>query len=153
MYTSGSTGTPKAVQIVHHSASSSILAHDFIFQNTDFAQGDHFLQFANSTFDISIFEIFSCWARGMTLVAADRALLLSSLPELIQERRINYLELTPSVAGLLPDQDDPHFRSIKAFLTIGELLTPKVLRNWAGKLFNAYGPSKSCDTTFDILTF
>jgi non-ribosomal peptide synthetase component F len=151
MYTSGSTGTPKAVQITHRNASTSIMAHDFIFQETHSAQGDRFLQFANSTFDISIFEMFSCWARGMTLVAADRPLLLSSLPELIEKQQINYLELTPSVAGLLPGQDDIRFGSIKAFLTIGEMLTSQVQRKWAGKLYNAYGPSKS-HITWILLT-
>ncbi|ORY77005.1 hypothetical protein BCR37DRAFT_415360 [Protomyces lactucae-debilis] len=143
MYTSGSTGQPKAVQITHRNASTSILAHDFIFEDTQFAKGDHFLQFANTTFDISIFEIFSCWARDMTLIAAHRPLLLSDLPRLLDKRQINYLELTPSVAGLLPRQDDPRFSTVKAFLSIGEMLTAQVLDNWAGKLYNAYGPTEA----------
>ncbi|KAI3614573.1 microcystin synthetase, partial [Moniliophthora roreri] len=101
MYTSGSTGTPKAVMISHSAATTSILAHDKIF--VDYQRTNRFLQFANPTFDISIFEIFSAWCRGMTLVSAERTILMTMLPELIQRADINYLELTPSVAGLLPD--------------------------------------------------
>lgn len=141
MYTSGSTGTPKAVMISHRSATTSIRAHDRLFQDSN--TGDAMLQFANSTFDISIFEIFSAWARGLKLISARRTILLSDLPNLIAKHRVAYLELTPSMAGLLPDKDDVRMSSVKLLITIGELLTKKVIRNWHGRLVNAYGPSKS----------
>lgn len=140
MYTSGSTGTPKAVMIPHSAATTSILAHDEIF--CDMELGDKFLQFANSTFDISIFEIFSAWARGMTLVSAERNILLTRLSDLIHDQSVSYLELTPSVASLLPNRHDHRMRSVKKLITIGEMLTRKVISNWAGRLVNAYGPSE-----------
>ena len=139
MYTSGTTGVPKAVQITHASSSTSILAHDGIFD--DCSAGDTLLQFANSTFDISIFEIFSAWAHGLTLVSLERSLLLNRLADVIEDARIAYMELTPSVAALLPEQSHPQMASVKVLVTIGEMLTKQIIHNWAGKLFNAYGPS------------
>lgn len=150
MYTSGSTGTPKAVMISHSSASTSIMAHDEIF--SDRGAGDSMLQFANSTFDISVFEMFSTWARGMTLVSAERSVLMTRLPELISKSGVSYLELTPSMAGLLPGQDDPQMSSVRKLITIGEMITKKVISNWAGKLVNAYGPSESPLENDDQLT-
>lgn len=141
MYTSGTTGRPKGVMISHAAATSSILAHGNMFM--DLQDGDAFLQFANPTFDISIFEIFSAWAWGMTLVSVKRDLLISSLPQIIQHASISHLELTPSMADILPDQHDPCMRSVRRLITIGEMLTRKIIRGWAGKLFNAYGPSKN----------
>lgn len=141
MYTSGSTGTPKAVMISHRAATTSIRAHDELFKASNI--GDAMLQFANSTFDISIFEIFSTWARGLKLLSAQRSILLSDLPNFIQKHNVAYLELTPSVAGLLPNKSDSRMTSIKLLITIGELLTKKVIQNWHGRLVNAYGPSKS----------
>lgn len=141
MYTSGSTGKPKAVLISHSAASSSILAHEQIFAEKE--GKDSFLQFANPTFDISVFEIFSAWSRGMRLISAKREILMTQLPELIQTAQIAYMELTPSMANLLPDQHDSRMRSVKKLITIGEMLTKRIVTNWAGRLVNAYGPSKN----------
>lgn len=141
MYTSGSTGTPKAVMISHRAAVTAIYAHDAIFE--DHGKNDTFLQFANSTFDISIFEIFTAWRHGLVLVSAERSLLLNDLTEVIEVARINYLELTPSVAALLPDSSSQNMKSIKLLITIGEKITKAIIHRWAGKLINAYGPSKT----------
>lgn len=143
LYTSGSTGKPKGVMISHDAASTTILAHDELFAEIGTKGGDRMLQFANPTFDISIFEIFSAWRNGFTLVSADRSLLLSSLPEVLQKARVDVLELTPSVAGLLPDQNDDRLKHIKGLITIGEKLTERVAARWAGKLWNAYGPTEA----------
>ncbi|BFZ54640.1 hypothetical protein PYCC9005_001677 [Savitreella phatthalungensis] len=143
MYTSGSTGQPKGVMIGHRAGSTSIAAHDDLFNEIGCTAGTRMLQFANPTFDISIFEIFSAFRGAFTLVSADRALLMDDLSALIESARIECLELTPSVAGLLPPADDPRLASIKGMISIGEKLTARVATNFAGKLWNAYGPTEA----------
>ena len=140
MYTSGSTGEPKGVLISHSSACTAILAHESLFSDN---KGKSLLQFANSTFDISIFEIFSAWTWNMTLISAHHSLLLNNLSELIFESRVSYIELTPSMANLIPDQDDPLMRHVNTLITIGEPITRQIIEGWHGKLVNAYGPSKT----------
>ncbi|KAI7517232.1 hypothetical protein KC331_g21813, partial [Hortaea werneckii] len=53
MYTSGSTGTPKGVLLSHSAATQALLAHE-----AHIPSFSRFLQFANPTFDVSVFEIF-----------------------------------------------------------------------------------------------
>lgn len=143
MYTSGSTGTPKGVGISHDAVSQALLAHD-----RHIPKFWRFLQFAAPTFDVSVFEIFFPLFRGVTLVACNRADMLNDLPAVLRSMKVDACELTPTVAGsLLRSRDNaPDLRLI---LTIGEMLTEPVIREFGGDadrpslLWAMYGPTEA----------
>lgn len=141
MFTSGSTGLPKAVPITHQSVRECLVAHDWVYNAYGLEERSHFLQFANLTFDVSVFEIFSSWRHGLVLVSADRSTLLEKLPNLIQDCEIEGLELTPSIADYISISDNrPSLSSVKLIISIGEAMTARMVQFWDTRLLNAYGP-------------
>ena len=143
MYTSGSTGTPKGVGISHLAATQSLLAHD-----KHIPEFQRFLQFAAPTFDVSVFEIFFPLTRGSTLVTCSRAEMLNDLPGVINSLDVDACELTPTVAGSLLRSRD-RAPSLRLLLTIGEMLTEPVIREFGGSegvpsmLWAMYGPTEA----------
>ncbi|KAI1473274.1 acetyl-CoA synthetase-like protein [Daldinia caldariorum] len=143
MYTSGSTGTPKGVGISHRAVTQSLLAHD-----RHIPRFTRFLQFAAPTFDVSVFEIFFPLFRGSTLVCSCRADLLSDLPGVLRGSRVDACELTPSVAGSLLKKRS-NAPALRLLLTIGEMLTEPVVREFGGDddedsmLWGMYGPTET----------
>ncbi|EGO53918.1 hypothetical protein NEUTE1DRAFT_148407 [Neurospora tetrasperma FGSC 2508] len=143
MYTSGSTGTPKGVPITHDAATQSLLAHD-----RHIPEFSRFLQFAAPTFDVSVFEIFFPLFRGKTLVSCNRSAMLNDLPGVINELEIDACELTPSVTGSLLRKRE-NAPGLKLLLTIGEMLTQPVVREFGGNdtkdsiLWGMYGPTEA----------
>ncbi|OLN95216.1 Hydroxamate-type ferrichrome siderophore peptide synthetase [Colletotrichum chlorophyti] len=143
MYTSGSTGTPKGVGISHDAATQSLLAH-----NRHIPIFRRFLQFASPTFDVSVFEIFFPLLRGSTLVTCDRGRMLNDLPAVMRTLEVDACELTPTVAGSLlrSRQNAP---CLKLLLTIGEMLTESVVKEFGGSdeidsmLWGMYGPTEA----------
>lgn len=143
MYTSGSTGTPKGVGISHDAATQALLAHD-----RHIPHFTRFLQFAAPTFDVSVFEIFFPFLRGVTLVSCDRADMLNDLPAVLRRLEVDACELTPTVAGsLLRSRDNAP--DLRLLLTIGEMLTVPVIREFGGDsdrpsiLWAMYGPTEA----------
>lgn len=143
MYTSGSTGTPKGVGISHDAATQALLAHD-----PHIPSFSRFLQFAAPTFDVSVFEIFFPFFRGVTLVSCHRAALLNDLPAVLRTMHVDACELTPTVAGsLLRTRDNAP--GLRLLLTIGEMLTEPVIKEFGGRtdkpsvLWAMYGPTEA----------
>ncbi|KAI0835002.1 hypothetical protein F5Y06DRAFT_141930 [Hypoxylon sp. FL0890] len=143
MYTSGSTGTPKGVGISHLAVTQSLLAHD-----RHVPSFSRFLQFAAPTFDVSVFEIFFPLFRGRTLVSCSRAEMLTDLPAVLRNMRIDACELTPSVAGSLLKKRS-NAPGLRLLLTIGEMLTEPVIEEFGGDeneeslLWAMYGPTEA----------
>ncbi|KAF2084781.1 nonribosomal peptide synthetase 2 [Saccharata proteae CBS 121410] len=143
MYTSGSTGTPKGVGISHMAATQSLLAHDKHIPGFS-----RFLQFAAPTFDVSVFEIFFPFFRGCTLVTCDRTELLNDLPAMMNQLEVDACELTPTVAGTLL-QTRAAVPRLKLLLTIGEMLTQRIVDEFGGDserdpvLWGMYGPTEA----------
>jgi non-ribosomal peptide synthetase component F len=141
MYTSGSSGTPKGVAVSHRAASQSLMAHD-----RHIPTFRRFLQFASPSFDVSVFEIFFPLTRGSTLVGCDRSQLLNDLPGIMNELEVDAAELTPTVVGSLL-QKRSHVPGLKLLLTIGEMLTKPIIKEFGGSdttrsiLYGMYGPT------------
>lgn len=143
MYTSGSTGLPKGVGLSHRAATQALLAHE-----EHIPHFSRFLQFAAPTFDVSVFEIFFPLFRGATLVACERSVMLNDLVGVINELRVDAAELTPTVAGELLRKKE-RVPSLKVLLTIGEMLTRRVIDEFgfssdnSGLLYAMYGPTEA----------
>lgn len=143
MYTSGSTGTPKGVGITHAAVTQSLLAH-----NRHIPTFSRFLQFAAPTFDVSVFEIFFPLFRGATLLSVHRPALLNDLPAVLRHTEADACELTPTVAGSLLRKRE-NAPGLKLVLTIGEMLTENVIREFGGDtstesvLWAMYGPTEA----------
>ncbi|KAL5394922.1 hypothetical protein PMIN02_004559 [Paraphaeosphaeria minitans] len=143
LYTSGSTGLPKAVSVSHRAVTQSLLAHD-----RHIPSFTRFLQFAAPTFDVSIFEIFFPFYRGVTLCGCTRTYMLNDLPATIASLRVDAAELTPTaVSNLLRSRKS--VPGLKLLLTIGEMLTRDVIDEYGGTesrpsiLWGMYGPTEA----------
>lgn len=143
MYTSGSTGTPKGVGVLHAAVTQSLLAHD-----RHIPSFKRFLQFAAPTFDVSVFEIFFPLFRGSTLVCCDRSDMLDDLPGVLRKLEVDACELTPTVAGSLLQKRE-NAPGLKLLLTIGEMLSERVIKEFGGTektpsiLWAMYGPTEA----------
>lgn len=143
MYTSGSTGRPKGVGVSHLAATQSLLAHNDLIPHFS-----RFLQFASPTFDVSVFEIFFPFMRGVTLIGSDREQMLLDISHVMTEMKVDGAELTPTVAGeLLRTRAAAPF--LRVLLTIGEMLTKHVVEEFGqsedsvGILHGMYGPTEA----------
>jgi amino acid adenylation domain-containing protein len=143
MYTSGSTGRPKGVGVSHLAATQSLLAHNDLIPHFR-----RFLQFASPTFDVSVFEIFFPFMRGVTLIGSDREQMLLDISHVMTEMKVDGAELTPTVAGeLLRTRAAAPF--LRVLLTIGEMLTKHVVEEFGqsedsvGILHGMYGPTEA----------
>lgn len=143
MYTSGSTGLPKGVGVSHRAATQSLLAHDGLIPSFT-----RFLQFAATTFDVSVFEIFFPLFRGATLVGCERGMMLNDLPGIMRKLEVDASELTPTVATELL-RNRQAVPSLRVLLTIGEMLTRHVVQEFGisprndGLLHGMYGPTEA----------
>jgi len=141
IYTSGSTGQPKGTLLQHRGMCNTALA-------TAKALGagpeDRVLQFAPSSFDASVCEVFSTLLGGACLILAPREQLMPNTPlrTLLESERVTLTGLTPSVLANLESDGLPHLRKV---ISSGEPCTPELARRWTlGRtLLNAYGPTET----------
>ena len=73
------------------------------------------LQFASLSFDASIFEIVMALQIGATLYLAKKECLLpgKALLQLLREKAITHITLTPAVLSVLPTESLPALQVIK----------------------------------------
>ncbi|MFE5810163.1 amino acid adenylation domain-containing protein [Streptomyces sp. NPDC056491] len=151
IFTSGSTGKPKGVLVEHRSAVNFTTASVEMFGlGTD----DRMLQFANPAFDVSVFEIYSAFASGATLVTAPRGTLLdpAALTALMREEGVTTADIPPSVLGVLDPAELPDFR--KMFVGL-ESFPGDLVDRWrdGGRraFHNGYGPTETTVASVDHL--
>ncbi|MFM5981778.1 MAG: amino acid adenylation domain-containing protein [Sphaerospermopsis kisseleviana] len=141
IYTSGSTGKPKGVMIEHGGLVNLILAVDEILQ---IKPQSRVLQFANFSFDASIWEIAPTLSAGACLYLTKKENLLPSqeLIDFLTEHKITHVTLPPSVLSLLPQATLP---DLQILITAGEVCPEELVKRWAkGRgFFNGYGPTES----------
>ncbi|MGH8491179.1 MAG: amino acid adenylation domain-containing protein, partial [Gammaproteobacteria bacterium] len=140
IYTSGSTGKPKGVLLQHRGLCNLVNAQTLSFN----IEADcHVLQFASSSFDASVSEIFIALLKGATLCLArqDTVASIPDLLELLRDQAITTVTLPPSLLGILPAEGLPALRTL---ISAGEACSPEIVASWAPgrRFFNAYGPTE-----------
>jgi amino acid adenylation domain-containing protein/thioester reductase-like protein len=140
LFTSGSTGRPKGIIVEHGAISGRVVSEGRAFQY----QGARTLQFAASTWDIFITDIFTTLTfQGCICVPSedDRRFNLSKF---CTDYSVSLALITPTLANLL---DPATFPTIKTLIFGGEALRQDVVQKWATRdgisLYQGYGPAET----------
>jgi amino acid adenylation domain-containing protein len=138
VYTSGSTGTPKGIVIEHRSFCTNAIASSPA-QNLE--RSSRVLQFASYAFDVSVYECLTPLLLGGCVCIPSESQRVNNLKEAVRDLRVNWAELTPSVARLWHPEDVP---TIKTLVMGGEPMLQTDISSWQGKvrLICAYGPAE-----------
>ncbi|HYO16989.1 MAG TPA: amino acid adenylation domain-containing protein, partial [Thermoanaerobaculia bacterium] len=149
IYTSGSTGRPKAVAIEHASAAALLRwAHETF----DAAELAGVLAATSISFDLSVFELFVPLSMGGSVVLAENALALPSLPE---RGRVTLVNTVPSAMAHLVQTGGLPPSVVTVNLAGEPLPGALVARIYAQgivrRVMNLYGPSE--DTTYSTAAF
>ena len=97
IYTSGSTGRPKGVVIEHQSVATFIAWAGSVFSAEEWSG---VLASTSISFDLSVFELFATLSHGGTVLLANSALDLATLPA---RDRVRLINTVPSAARTLLD--------------------------------------------------
>jgi amino acid adenylation domain-containing protein/FkbH-like protein len=148
IYTSGSTGKPKGVALEHRNAVALVYwAHD-VFDSEELAG---VLASTSICFDLSVFEMFVPLSWGGTVILAENALALPSLPARAEVTLVN--SVPSAIRELLRIRGVPP--TVRVVNLAGEpLITPLVNQIYGEtnvqKVYDLYGPSET--TTYSTFT-
>ncbi|RMI99792.1 hypothetical protein CDV36_015946, partial [Fusarium kuroshium] len=138
IFTSGTTGTPKGALIQHGALLSSALAHGPAMMMDSNTRS---LQFAASTFDVSITEILTCLILGGCVCIPSEEARLNAIEGAITQLRANWALLTPTFVKFIDPTKVP---SLRTLVTGGEAMTQAVIDSWSHiNLINCYGPAET----------
>ncbi|NOQ24318.1 MAG: amino acid adenylation domain-containing protein, partial [Bacteroidales bacterium] len=141
IYTSGSTGKPKGVAIKNSSLVNLCIGHNNLY---GINQKDHINNYAEFSFDASVWEIFP------TIIAGASLYFINDSIKLNPEKLNNYFEKKNITISFLPTQFCEIFmeydnKSLRILLTGGDKLNSFTKRRY--KLYNNYGPTENTVVT------
>lgn len=137
VFTSGSTGEPKAIVIEHGAYCSAAKAQE---SGLCMQPGLRALQYASYVFDASIQETLSTLMLGGTVCVPSEQSRINDLAAAINQMRVDWAVLTPSVASFLAPPSVPR---LKTLLLVGEVMSQENISTWSSiKLINGYGPAE-----------
>ncbi len=147
MFTTGSTGTPKMVPVRHSSATAYVRN---ILDLYDLRPEDRFSHTFDLTFDLSVHDLFVCWAIGACLCVpgSDSPYKTAAY---IREQQPTVWFSVPSRAIMLDRMKllkKEAFPFLRFSFFCGEPLTTKTAKAWknaapASRSVNLYGPTES----------
>jgi len=150
LFTSGTTGVPKGVPISNYNALSYF---SYVLDRYPVSDCDRFSQTFDMTFDLSVHDMFTCWAVGGCLCPLGQAALL--MPgKFIRDHKITVWFSVPSVAMLMHGfrQLAPGgFPELRVSLFAGEALSAALAAAWQNAapnsiVENLYGPTEATMT-------
>ncbi|MBV1880990.1 MAG: amino acid adenylation domain-containing protein [Pseudomonadales bacterium] len=141
MYTSGSTGKPKGVAVEHRNVASLVQWAHTAYHPQDLSG----VLFSTSIcFDLSVWELFVTLTGGGTVIMADSAL---SLPTIPSRDQVTLMNTVPSaMVSLMDDEAIPH--SVKIMNSGGEAISPAIVDRLYSlghieKVYDLYGPTEA----------
>ena len=138
LWTSGSTGEPKGVVVEHRAYCSAAKTHAPTFCMTEHSR---VLQYASAVFDASLIEILTALMIGATTCIPDEHSRVNDLPAAINQLRVNWAALTPSVVNFLDPSMVP---GLETLLLMGEVMSQEHIETWSSvNLLNGYGPAEA----------
>ena len=149
LFTSGSTGTPKGVCLSHRNALAFV---DWATTTIAADPSDRFASFAPFHFDLSVFDIYGCFAVAGRLCIASEMLSLAParIVGFVREHEISVWYSVPSLLMLMEDTglfDEPALEP-RVVIFAGEAFPVAPLGrlrvSWPGaRMFNWYGPTET----------
>jgi amino acid adenylation domain-containing protein len=141
IYTSGSTGRPKGVMIEHRGISSLNVFHR---NHYGVNERDRVIQFANISFDASVWEIFMALLNGACLYLPDNEVIgdYKRFEEYMNTNGITIATLPPDYVNQL----EPHqLQLLRLLITAGSAANLAMVEKWRKKVqyINAYGPTEA----------
>ncbi|KAK8091788.1 nonribosomal peptide synthase Pes1 [Apiospora hydei] len=138
IFTSGSTGKPKGCVIEHHSFLTCARAQA---ARSGMTASSRVLQGASYSFDVSVMEMLTALTVGACVCVPNERIKKRSVVDVVNDFRITWAFLTPSVVKFIKPSDIPH---LKTLVLGGEALTTQNIKTWAQHLtlINGYGPSE-----------
>jgi len=139
--TSGTTGTPKLFAIQNKKFATGAIARAPLIHRT---RSSRVLQFAPLNFDPSVEDILTTLMFGGCVCMPSAADILSgNLASFMRHARVNFANLTPSMAHTL---DPAVIPDLRVLLLSGEAPDSALIKKWADRkdctLMNGYGPSE-----------
>jgi amino acid adenylation domain-containing protein len=147
LFTSGTTGSPKGIGISHASVLAYVAAMGELY---DVGPEDRCSQNFELTFDLSVHDLFVCWARGACLyVPSERAVMAPAA--FVRDHELTCWFSTPSTAAVMQRMrmlEPGAFPSLRWSLFCGEALTWEIAEAWQAAaanstLENLYGPTEA----------
>jgi amino acid adenylation domain-containing protein len=147
LFTSGTTGVPKGVPIRHTNAMSYF---SYVLERYELTKEDRFSQTFDTTFDLSVHDMFLCWGTGGCLCPLTRNVLLAPA-RFVRDRKLTVWFSVPSVAMVmkrLRQLNPGAFPDLRLSLFCGEALPASLAAAWqsaapASIVENLYGPTEA----------
>ncbi|WP_329363121.1 non-ribosomal peptide synthetase [Streptomyces sp. NBC_00669] len=149
IYTSGSTGRPKGVAVSHRNVLDLIDGDPRL----RIAPGDVVAQFAPTSFDASVFELWCALGSGARVeVIARDDLTIHAMAGGIRAAAPDWLFLTTGLFHALMEQAPDALEGVTRVITGGDVLSARHVRAATGRcarVYAAYGPTET--TVFSSL--
>ncbi|CAG9949769.1 unnamed protein product [Clonostachys rosea f. rosea IK726] len=140
IFTSGSTGNPKGIIIEHGAIATRMIVEGRTFGY----QGARTLQFAASTWDIFLTDIFTTLTFQGCICIPNEEDRRFNLSKFCTDYRVSLALITPTLANLL---EPAAFPTLKTLIFGGEALREDVLEKWSAvkgiSLNQGYGPAET----------
>ncbi|SDH29160.1 non-ribosomal peptide synthetase [Chitinophaga filiformis] len=163
IYTSGTTGKPKGAILRHNGALNHMMNE---FHALSLPDGFRFLQSANISSDISVWQFVAPWMLGGACVIVDKEDLqvYDRLLQILDQQAVTMTEFVPSYFSQLlsfmeryPDSRPP-LQHMQWMMLSGEEVTVDAVNGWKRlyphvNVLNAYGPTEASDDITHLLIY